>query len=142
MGNENTQHTPNDLTNEGSTAAASGSVSALDRVRDFIAKANPNIVPELITGATIDELLDSVPAAEAAYAQIAERFKNAATKPPTEVTTDAVAPTANPPAAEIPGLRVPTGSTPVAQGAFVDIEKLAPSELISRGIQQRRQQGN
>lgn len=142
MGNENTQHTPNNLTNEGSTPAASGSASAIDRVRELIAKANPNVVPALLSGSTVDELLDSVPAAEAAFTQIADRFKTATTAAPTEAATAAaITPTAAP-AAEQPGFKVPAGSTPVAQGVFVDVSSLPATELIRRGIEQRRQQGN
>lgn len=41
-------------------------------LRELIVQANPDVVPELLRGASLREMLDSLPAARAAYARIAE----------------------------------------------------------------------
>ncbi len=41
-------------------------------LRELIVQANPDVVPELVQGASLREMLDSLPAARAAYARIAE----------------------------------------------------------------------
>lgn len=41
-------------------------------LRELIVGANPDVVPELIQGASLREMLDSLPAARAAYARIVE----------------------------------------------------------------------
>lgn len=54
---------------------------ALARVRDLILRAHPDVVPELVTGATFDELLASVEPARAAYARVAARSRAATPAP-------------------------------------------------------------
>lgn len=44
----------------------------LDAVRSLVLQAHPDIVPELVTGGSVDELLASVEPARSAYARLAE----------------------------------------------------------------------
>ncbi len=58
--------------------AAGGDLGA---VRELVLRAHPDAVPELVSGATVDELLASIEPARAAYARIAERIAPATTIP-------------------------------------------------------------
>jgi hypothetical protein len=46
----------------------------LEQVRQLVLRAHPDVVPELVTGATIADLLASIGPAEAAYANLAGRI--------------------------------------------------------------------
>lgn len=81
-------------------------------VREVVLKAHPDVVPELVNGATVAELLASVEPARAAFARIAEALPKPAGGPPV----------------------VPAGAAPAA----VDLSTLPPQELIRRGIAARR----
>ncbi|HRA33015.1 MAG: hypothetical protein V9F06_01460 [Thermomicrobiales bacterium] len=50
-------------------------------LRDLIVQANPDVIPELVQGASLREMLDSLPAARAAFARVAE-VTAATTTPP------------------------------------------------------------
>lgn len=52
-----------------------GTAPDLDAVRDLVLRAHPDVIPELITGDTINDLLASVEPAQAAYQQIATSFQ-------------------------------------------------------------------
>ena len=80
-------------------------------VRGLILKANPDVVVDLVQGATLTELMDSVEPARAAYQRIAE-------------TVRSVAPV------------VPAGGT----GGALAIETLTADSLIKRGLEQARRQ--
>jgi hypothetical protein len=81
-------------------------------VRDLILKGNPDLVPDLVRGETLAELMDSVEPARAAYRQIAEAVR-------AEVRTSAPI--------------VPAGGA-----APVAIEELTAGSLIKRGLEQAR----
>ena len=49
-------------------------------LRDLIVRAHPDAIPELIQGASLREMLDSLPDAQAAFARVAEAAA-AQTKP-------------------------------------------------------------
>lgn len=70
-----------DVTDEGQPGEPAGHDDAA-LLRELIVGANPDVVPELILGASLREMLDSLPAARAAYARIVEA---AATTAPTPV---------------------------------------------------------
>jgi hypothetical protein len=83
----------------------------LGAIRDLVLRAHPDVVPELIAGETVDELLASVAPAQAAWQRLADRLGPAATPP------------------------VPAGGErPVA----VDPERLSPGEKIRRGLARGR----
>ena len=82
----------------------------LERVRDLILAAHPDVVPELIGGATVQEMVASIDGARGAYRSVIARMAPAA--PPL----------------------VPAGAT----GAVVDPGNLPAHELIRRGIRANR----
>ena len=58
----------------GPGAARGGESDDLSAVRTLILEAHPDVVPDLVTGATVAELLASVEGARAAYAAVAGRL--------------------------------------------------------------------
>ena len=97
--------TDTDATNQASTADPD-----LEHVRQLALRAHPDVVPELVAGATIAELLASIGAAEAAYANLAGRIGAASPQ-------------------------VPAGTVSPAP---VDPERLPIAEKIRRGLADRK----
>ncbi|MDQ3694676.1 MAG: hypothetical protein M3464_13770 [Chloroflexota bacterium] len=83
----------------------------LAAVRELVLRAHPDVVPELVAGSNVGELVASVEAARAAYRRVAETV--GAPGPP----------------------RVPAGDTP---RVAVDVELLPAAEKIRRGLGSRR----
>lgn len=84
----------------------------LDAIRELVLRAHPDVVPELIAGTTIAEMLASVTPARAAWQRLAERIGTPPAIPP-----------------------VPAGGEkPVA----IDPERLSASEKIRRGLARGR----
>jgi hypothetical protein len=82
----------------------------LAAVRELVLQANPDVVPELVMGTSVDELVASVEPARAAFRRVAESVRE-------------VAP------------RVPAGDTPPLA---VDVAHLPAAEKIRRGLATRR----
>ena len=102
------------MTNVGETeggAPAAAAAADLGRVRELVLQAHPDVVPDLVRGASLDELLASVEPARTAYQQIAERVRGGSAGAP-----NAGVPT--PPAVPAGGTRItadPSGLTPVTK---------------------------
>jgi len=58
-----------------------GQGDELAAVREVVLRAHPDVVPELVRGATVAEVLASVEPARAAYARVAEWLAPSATPP-------------------------------------------------------------
>lgn len=86
-------------------------------IRDLVLRAHPEVVPELITGETVDDLLASIEPAEAAYRRVSELMKS-----PTIVSSPAMS-------------SVPAGGD---RPMPVDPDRLPASEKIRRGLAQSR----
>ena len=124
MDTENTPNTDNDLTNESN---APSNATELDAVREIVRKAHPNAVHELIAGDSVAAILESVPAAEAAYQRIAGELA-----PPASSSSSSSESAPAPPAA---APHVPSGTPPAALGSFVDVAALPAFEKIRRGVE-------
>jgi hypothetical protein len=96
----------------------------LAAVREVVLRAHPDVVPELVSGATVAEVLASVEPARAAYARIAERLTPAA-------AATATAPT-SPNFPSLPS--VPAGG---AGPVPLDPDRLPAPEKIRRGLASR-----
>ena len=59
-----------------------GPADELALVREVVLQAHPDVVPELVSGSTIAELLASVEPAKAAFERISERVKPVAAPAP------------------------------------------------------------
>ena len=55
----------------GIEAGAFGAADEIALLRELVLKAHPDVVPELVHGNTVSDMLASVPDAQAAYARIA-----------------------------------------------------------------------
>ncbi len=88
----------------------------IDAVRELVLRAHPNVVPELVRGETLDDLLASIEPASAAYTNLATRFERP--------SVDAPEP-------------VPAGATLPAP---IDIERIPTAEKLRRGIGERLRQ--
>ena len=110
----------------------------LGKVRDLVLKAHPDVVPDLVRGGSVDELIASVEPARGAYQRIADQvLGNAA-----ETTVNAEA------GATVPAATIAEGSTAVvvqppavpAGGASnaVDPGDLTPTSKIAQALAARR----
>lgn len=88
----------------------------LDAVRELVLRAHPQVVPELVQGASVEALLASVEPASKAYTSISARLEPAAIEPPTPV---------------------PAGTTPPVP---IDLNQLPTAEKLRRGIHERQRQ--
>lgn len=88
----------------------------LDAIRELVLRAHPDVIPELVTGGSVAELLASVEGAREAYARLSEAWAGAQPEP----------------------VVVPAGGGGTLP---VDPALLPPGEKIRRGLQaaQRRQ---
>jgi hypothetical protein len=82
----------------------------MNRIRELVLSAHPDVVPEMVRGATFDELLDSVGPAREAYQRIA--LETAQSRPAPRVAAQ-------------PGQR---------NASLVDMESLSPLGKISEGL--------
>jgi hypothetical protein len=109
------------MTDTGETAGGAASGDAdLGRVRELVLQAHPDVVPDLVRGNSLDELLASVEPARSAYQQIAERVRGGSAGSP------------NPAAFTPPA--VPAGGTRAA----LDPATLSPVTKIARALAERR----
>lgn len=90
----------------------------LERVRDLVLRAHPEVVPELVGGATLAALLGSIEPAHQAYADLAARL-----------TPGGPAPAAIPAVPPVPA----GGSGP----APLDLDRIPAAEKLRRGLRDR-----
>ena len=123
MGNESAdEQAGGAMTDAGGTEGGAAGDADLGRVRDLVLQAHPDVVPDLVRGASLDELLASVEPARSAYQQIAER-----------VRSNAGPPNPAPPAPPA----VPAGGT----RATLDPATLSPVTKIARALAARSAAG-
>jgi hypothetical protein len=103
----------------GSVPAAEVAALDLAQVRELVLLAHPDVIPELVNGATFDELIGSVETARAAYQRIVESMQNANNAAP----ADTVAP------------KIPAGGG--QRQLNVNMEQLSPAAKISEGLRRR-----
>ena len=89
----------------------------VDRIRNLVLLAHPEVVPELVQGTSIGELLASIEPAQAAYRTLADRIQATA-----------------PPVATVPA----GGSGP----APLDLDRLPAAEKLRRGLEDRARTGH
>ncbi|MDI3340852.1 MAG: hypothetical protein QJR03_09995 [Sphaerobacter sp.] len=96
-------------------AASGGDGFDLGRIRELILAAHPDVVPDLITGATFDELMASIEPARAAYARIVASLREQPTAAP----------------------GIPAGQ-PGRQPVIANVEAVSPRGKIAEGLRRRR----
>ncbi|MEJ7901012.1 MAG: hypothetical protein WKF63_04150 [Thermomicrobiales bacterium] len=98
--------------------AASDDREMLQRVRDLVLQAHREVVPELVVGASLTELLASIEPAREAYANLAARID--VERPP-----------------EFPAVTVPLVPAGGTGPAPLDLDRMPAAEKLRRGILQR-----
>jgi hypothetical protein len=111
---------------ETSTAAAIAA-GELEKVRELVLKAHPDVVPDLVRGGSIDELLASVEPAKSAYQRVADAVRAGGGGQPVTADGPQTPAAAQPPA-------VPAGGA----NNVVDPSTLAPTTKIAQGLAQQR----
>jgi hypothetical protein len=91
----------------------------LAAVRELVILAHPDVIPELVTGATFDELIGSIETARAAYRRAVEAIQKG-----------------QPVAGETAAPKIPAGGGPRQVSA--NAEQLSPAAKISEGLRRRR----
>src|SRR5215204_1790280 len=71
---------------QGNPTGADGPIADLSKVRELVLKAHPDVVPDLIAGGSVDELIASVEPARSAYQRIADQVRGSVTE--TAVTAE------------------------------------------------------
>ena len=115
----------------------------LSKVRELVLKAHPDVVPDLIAGGSVDELIASVEPARTAYQRIAEQVRSAESSVvcPEGARQSAVNPdlaSGNDPGASSPAVMQPP-QVPAGGGAtVVDPGDLAPTSKIAQALAARK----
>jgi hypothetical protein len=112
--------------------AAAGAGDDLATVRELVLKAHPEVVPDLVQGSSVDELLASVEPARVAYQRVAEAVRSGGTGDGGRGTEDGGSGTGKPASAQPPA--VPAGGA----NNVVDPSTLAPTTKIAQGLAERR----
>lgn len=127
---ETTTETAGHGTEQGQQSAG----AELAKVRELVLKANPDVVPDLVRGSSVDELLASVEPARGAYQRIAEQVRGQAAS--TTVTTEPGA-TVNAQGETTVVVQPPTVPAGGA-GNVIDPASIPPTEKIRRGLAAER----
>jgi hypothetical protein len=109
-------------------AIAEPAATDLTKVRELVLKAHPDVVPDLVRGSSVDELIASVDPARSAYQRIADqvrRTESSVVSRESEVSPDSTA--AQPPV-------VPAGGA----ASVVDPADLTPTSKIAQALAARR----
>src|SRR5215203_3050702 len=96
-------------------------VADLSKVRELVLKAHPDVVPDLIAGGSVDELIASVEPARSAYQRIADQVRGAQPE------------VGSPKSEEQPPV-VPAGGA----SNVIDPGELAPTSKIAQALAERR----
>jgi hypothetical protein len=131
-----TQPTAN---SQGDPSGGDRPIADLGKVRELVLKAHPDVVPDLVVGSSVDELIASVEPARTAYQRIADqvRMTGSGVGGPlplaeSEVSSDVRRPTSDPIAVQPPV--VPAGgATNVAEPG-----DLGPTTKIAQALAARR----
>jgi hypothetical protein len=127
------------VTTPAGVEAADGGAEELGKVRELVLKAHPDVVPDLVRGDSVDELIASVEPARSAYQRIAEQVRGAesgvGSRESEQLTSDLRPPTSDSAVAQPPA--VPAGGA----ATIVDPGDLAPTSKIAQALAARKKRG-
>jgi hypothetical protein len=129
-----TVETTTETAGHGTEQGQQGEGAELAKVRELVLKANPDVVPDLVRGNSVDELLASVEPARGAYQRIAEQVRGQAAS--TTVTIEPGA-TVNAQGEKTVAVQPPTVPAGGA-GNVIDPASIPPTEKIRRGLAAER----
>jgi hypothetical protein len=105
----------------------------LNTVRELVLKAHPDVVPDLIAGRSVDELLASVEPARTAYQRIADQVREASSREGEEARRREERDGSSTPSLVQPPA-VPAGGA----ATIVDPGDLAPTSKIAQALAARK----
>jgi hypothetical protein len=118
---------------------AGGGTQDLGKVRELVLKAHPDVVPDLVRGGSVDELIASVEPARSAYQRVADQVRGSSVRGSSAETTVTAEPGAT---VNAEGSTTVVVQPPVvpAGGAsnVVDPAELAPTTKIAQALAARK----
>ena len=105
----------------------------LNTVRELVLKAHPDVVPDLIAGSSVDELVASVEPARTAYQRIADQVREASSREGEEARRREERDASSTPSLVQPPA-VPAGGA----ATVVDPGDLAPTSKIAQALAARK----
>lgn len=105
----------------------------LNMVRELVLKAHPDVVPDLIAGSSVDELVASVEPARTAYQRIADQVREASSRAGEEARSREERDASSTPSLVQPPA-VPAGGA----ATVVDPGDLAPTSKIAQALAARK----
>jgi hypothetical protein len=102
-------------------------------VRELVIKAHPDVVPDLIAGSSVDELVASVEPARTAYQRIADQVREASSREGEEARSREERDASSTPSLVQPPA-VPAGGA----ATVVDPGDLAPTSKIAQALAARK----
>jgi hypothetical protein len=108
-------------------SAPTGDGEDLTKVRELVLKAHPDVVPDLIQGGTVDELIASVGPARSAYQRVADAIRGSV-----------AAETVTAPAPEAPAVETPPAVPAGGAGYVIDPANIPATEKIARGLAEQK----
>ena len=111
------------VTTPAAVEAAAGGTEELGKVRELVLMAHPDVVPDLVRGDSVDELIASVEPARSAYQRIAERVEKSRSQEVVEPRSREEQPPV-----------VPAGGA----ATVVDPANLAPTSKIAQALAARK----
>ena len=115
----------------------------LGKVRDLVLKAHPDVVPDLVRGGSVDELIASVEPARTAYQRIADQVASRAVEQSSsrEIAEDASSSTPRHHGSSTPVVVQPP-VVPAGGGSNVaDPAELGPTTKIAQALAARKRRG-
>ena len=123
------------VTTPAAVEEAAGGMEDLGKVRELVLKAHPDVVPDLVRGDSVDELIASVEPARSAYQRIAERVRESRSREVEESSIQTVRDDSSTVQAVQPPA-VPAGGA----ATIVDPGDLAPTSKIAQALAARKKQ--
>jgi hypothetical protein len=142
--------TPREGTGQQPITSGQQPIADLGKVRELVLKAHPDVVPDLVAGSSVDELIASVEPARSAYQRIADRVREAESderRQDGETARRHVSETAMR-ATNSSDVRAPTSDSPVGQppavpaGGATNVAEpgeFAPTTRIAQALAARKQ---
>ena len=128
-----TTETTTETRQEAGITPAGGAGEDLGKVRDLVLKAHPDVVPDLVRGNSVDELIGSVEPARSAYQRVADQVKGAGETTVTAEAGSTVNATGETTVVVQPPVVPAGGASNVAEPA-----DLSPTTKIAQAIAARR----
>jgi hypothetical protein len=121
-------------TRQEETTPAGGGGEELGKVRELVLKAHPDVVPDLVRGSSVDELIASVEPARSAYQRIADQVRGSSAETTVKAEPGATVNAEGSTTVVVQPPTVPAGGA----SNVVDPGELAPTTKIAQALAARK----